>query len=140
MIRLIFFGALFGFVLSRIGATDYQTIADMFLLNDLHLAGVIGVTVLLLAPIFYVLNHKNIAGPTDCDIPFSPKPRTMGNPIGGLLFGAGWALTGACPGAALVQVGEGQLMGLFTLAGILIGTKLYLVQKERSPTAPQPNY
>ena len=44
---------------------------------------------------------------------------------GGLVLGAGWALTGACPGTSLVQVGEGKLVAVFTVAGILVGTYVF---------------
>jgi uncharacterized membrane protein YedE/YeeE len=53
------------------------------------------------------------------------KPWHRGAIWGGLLFGAGWALSGACPGTSLVQVGEGKLVALFTVVGILTGTYLY---------------
>ncbi len=48
-----------------------------------------------------------------------------------MLFGAGWALSGACPSIALVQLGEGQLAAAFTLAGIFTGNWLYAVARER---------
>jgi uncharacterized membrane protein YedE/YeeE len=54
-----------------------------------------------------------------------------GTLIGGILFGVGWALTGACPSIALVQLGEGQLPAIFTLVGIVIGNFLYSVVHQR---------
>jgi hypothetical protein len=54
-----------------------------------------------------------------------PKPWSRGLVPGGLLFGAGWALTGACPGTALAQVGEGKLIALVSIIGMLVGTYLY---------------
>jgi uncharacterized membrane protein YedE/YeeE len=53
------------------------------------------------------------------------KPVRKGTILGGVLFGAGWALTGACPGAVLVQLGEGKLLALVTLAGVLAGMWLH---------------
>jgi uncharacterized membrane protein YedE/YeeE len=50
---------------------------------------------------------------------------------GGALFGARWALCGACPGIALVQIGEGQLGALWTLGGMLLGNGLYSIVHER---------
>lgn len=123
--RFLLFGAVFGFVLSRVGATRFDTVAEMFLLEDLHLMGVIGVAVALAAPALMWLRRRGIAGPAECEITLKPKPRKSGNLAGGLLFGAGWAITGTCPGTVLSQVGEGQLIALFTLTGILAGTALY---------------
>ena len=51
--------------------------------------------------------------------------------MGGVLFGAGWALTGACPSIALVQLGEGKLGALVTLVGIFAGNALYAAVHER---------
>jgi uncharacterized membrane protein YedE/YeeE len=59
------------------------------------------------------------------------RPIHRGTLLGGVLFGAGWALSGACPSIALVQLGEGQLAAAFTLAGIFTGNGLYAVARER---------
>lgn len=45
--------------------------------------------------------------------------------LGALVFGVGWALSGACPGTALVQIGEGKFMAIATVLGILLGAWLY---------------
>lgn len=59
------------------------------------------------------------------------KPIRAGTISGALLFGAGWALTGACPAAALVQLGEGKAAALATLAGILAGAWLHEKARRR---------
>ena len=125
MIRMLLYGTLFGFVLSRAGVTKFDAIADMFLLRNLHVAGVIAVAVAVLLPTLMLLRRRGIAGPSGCSVRIAPKPRKAGNIVGGLIFGAGWALTGTCPGTALSQLGEGQLMALFTIGGILGGAALY---------------
>jgi uncharacterized membrane protein YedE/YeeE len=48
-----------------------------------------------------------------------------GNVFGGLLFGLGWGLSGSCPGTALVQLGSGQVIAAFTIAGIVLGNWLF---------------
>ncbi len=58
-------------------------------------------------------------------IGLKPRPLHPGTAPGALLFGGGWAMTGACPTAALVQLGEGHLSALATLGGIIIGMSLY---------------
>jgi uncharacterized membrane protein YedE/YeeE len=57
--------------------------------------------------------------------PMPSRPMHRGVVIGGALFGVGWALTGACPGIALVQLGEGTLAAAFTLGGMLLGIRAY---------------
>ena len=61
----------------------------------------------------------------------TPRNIHPGSAIGGLLFGIGWALGGACPGVALVQLGEGQLAAGLTLIGIFSGNWLYAAAHER---------
>ena len=114
------FGLLFGFVLSRVGATDMDAIAGMFLLTDLHLVGVIGGAVVV-AGVGLALLRRRSGG----QALIQPKPMKPGLVVGAALFGAGWALTGTCPGTGLAQLGEGHLMAVFTLAGILAGSGLY---------------
>jgi hypothetical protein len=59
------------------------------------------------------------------------KPIRTGTVSGALLFGAGWAITGACPAAALVQLGEGKLAALATLGGILGGAWIHEKARRR---------
>jgi uncharacterized membrane protein YedE/YeeE len=53
--------------------------------------------------------------------------------IGGTLFGAGWAITGACPGPIYAQIGGGAWMALITLAGALVGTFAFAYLKPKLP-------
>jgi len=114
-LRVFLFGGLFGFVLSRSGASDYDRIVDMFLLRDPHVAGVIVVAIALAWLGFTAWRPAWV----------KVKPKQAGNLWGGLLFGVGWALTGSCPGTALAQLGEGKLTALATIVGIVLGTALY---------------
>jgi uncharacterized membrane protein YedE/YeeE len=119
------FGILFGFVLSRARATDYDTIAGMFRLTDLHLMLVIGGAIATAALGLWVLRRRGNLTASGQPVEMRRKPWHRGAIWGGLVFGAGWALSGACPGTSLVQVGEGKLVALFTVAGILVGTYAY---------------
>jgi uncharacterized protein len=116
------FGALFGFVLSRGRVSDYDTIAGMFRLTDLHLFGVIGAAIGTAALGLWLIRRGGNRTITGDPVEVRRKPWQRGVFSGGLLLGAGWALTGACPGTSLVQVGEGKLLAIFTVAGIALGT------------------
>jgi uncharacterized protein len=118
------FGALFGFLLSRAGATNYDAISGMFRLTDLHLLGVIGAAVAINAVVFRAIGRFHVRARNGEPITLSKKPLTRGLVVGALLFGAGWAIAGTCPGTALAQIGEGQLAGVVTLAGIVLGAWL----------------
>ena len=61
------------------------------------------------------------------------KPFQTGTIIGGVLFGLGWAITGACPGPIYAQIGSGETLALVTLAGALLGAYLYAILKSRLP-------
>jgi hypothetical protein len=64
------------------------------------------------------------------DLPL--KPMTRGVIAGSLVFGAGWALAGACPGTALAQIGERRLSGLVVFAGIGLGAWLHGLDVRRA--------
>jgi uncharacterized protein len=128
--RVLAFGVVFGFILSRAGATDPAAITGMFLLTDLHLVGVIGVAVAMNAVGFRFLRRR-AGGPPSA---LATKPMVRGLPLGALLFGVGWALSGTCPGTALAQIGEGRLAGLLTFGGILLGAWLHGRRRVVAPT------
>lgn len=110
------FGITLGFTLNRTGFSNFEELHKMLTFDDLRLlfTFMASVTVLLIG--FRFLENR-------CCM--APRPIHKGSIIGGILFGIGWAVTGACPSVPLVQIGEGRLWGLYTLAGIAAGTALY---------------
>jgi uncharacterized membrane protein YedE/YeeE len=102
----------------------------MFLFEDPQLYGIIGTAVAVTAPGLWVLKRR---GRTMNGAPLAvrPKPRHLGNVVGGVLFGVGWSVTGMCPGPILVNVGEGKLYALAALAGVLLGTTVLAETYER---------
>lgn len=119
------FGLALGFTISVAGLSDWGEVHRMFSLGlftsgpaaaDLRLLLAFGGAVLLSMAGFRLLAARD-------QIPV--KPIRTGTISGALLFGAGWAITGACPAAALVQLGEGKLVALATLGGILGGAWLH---------------
>lgn len=120
----VFAGAVFGFLLSQARATDYAAIHGMFMLTDLHLFGVIGVAIATAAAGLALLRRSSGTALNGERISVAPKPYHKAVFLGGVVFGLGWALSGACPGTALAQLGEGKLYALATVAGIAGGTWL----------------
>jgi uncharacterized protein len=116
-------GTIFGFVLSRSGAADYNFIQQMFLFRSFQLYGIIGAAVVLTAPGLWLIKRR---GRTALGTPVSIelKPEHRGNIVGGLLFGVGWSMAGMCPGPILVNIGEGKVYALAALAGALAGAAL----------------
>ena len=120
----ICFGLVFGFVLSRSGAADYNFIQGMFLFTSFQLYGVLATAVAMTAPGLWLLKRhgRTVSGrPLDIQL----KPANRGNIIGGVLFGIGWSITGMCPGPILVNIGEGKLYAIAALAGALGGAALF---------------
>lgn len=119
------FGVLFGFVLSRLEATHYNTIADMFLLRDIHLYGVIGSAVVVGAIGVALIQRYRIRSLDGTPIDTAPRDLHWGNLTGGALFGAGWAIAGACPGTSIAALGQGYWEALFVIGGMVAGVWLY---------------
>lgn len=109
------FGTAFGFGLSRIGFADYGAVHRMHTFAELRMFLAFAGAVVLSAVVFAKL------------VPRGAFPRRLhrGTIPGSLLFGVGWALTGACPAIALVQLGQGRLASLVTVTGIIVGTWLH---------------
>ncbi len=133
----LLYGALFGFLLNRAGATTYDFYAGLFLFSDLQLLWVIAAAAGVGAAGIGLLKAggaKVLA--TGEPIAWNPKPYKSDLIGGSLLLGAGWGLAGACPGTVLAMIGEGKMGGLFTLGGIAFGTWLYGVLDERRQGRP----
>jgi uncharacterized membrane protein YedE/YeeE len=123
-------GTVFGFILSRSGAADYNFIQGMFLFTNLQLYGIIGVAVAVAAPGVWLIKRRGrtVLGRK---IEIELKPLHRGNIAGGVLFGVGWSLVGMCPGPILVNIGEGKVYALAALAGALAGAGLFGTIYER---------
>jgi len=116
-------GTIFGFILSRSGAADYDFIQGMFLFTEFQLYGVIAVAVLVTAPGIWLIKRR---GRTILGHRLSIETKSLhrGNVAGGVLFGIGWSIAGMCPGPILVNIGEGKIYAVAALAGALVGAGL----------------
>lgn len=117
-------GTIFGFVLSRSGAADYNYIQGMFLFTELQLYGIIGAAVALTAPGLWLLKRFGRTA-TGRPIEIELKPLHRGNVVGGLLFGVGWSMAGMCPGPIFVNIGEGKIYAVAALLGALVGAGVF---------------
>ncbi|MGV6818855.1 MAG: DUF6691 family protein [Thiotrichales bacterium] len=124
--RFLLFGIVFGFLLSRAGATQFELMAELFLFKDLHLLWVIATAVIVGILGFQLLRRfGNRVIFTGEPMSFKGRPMRRGMLFGALIFGAGWGLTGTCPGAAPAMLGEGKIMVLIPLLGMFAGTYLF---------------
>ena len=126
-------GIYFGIVLTKSEVVRWQRVHDMFLFNEAHMYLIIGVGIgvaMIAMLIIKAMKCKTIEGQ---QIVYKPKPFHTGVIVGGTLFGAGWAITGACPGPIYAQIGGGAWMALFTLAGAMLGMFVYANLKRKLP-------
>jgi hypothetical protein len=123
-------GVVFGFVLSRSGAADYDFIQGMFLFEEFQLYGIIGSAVAFTAPGLWLIRRRGASLSGD-RLRLETKPMHQGNVAGGLLFGVGWSLAGMCPGPVFVNIGEGKIYAIAALAGALAGAGLFGAFYER---------
>ena len=133
-IKFILIGIIFGIIMYKSQAVSWFRIYEMFRFESIHMYGIIGVAVtlgVLMVQIIKRTGMKNIYGQP---ITFSPKnmsiPRYL---FGGIIFGLGWALAGACPGPMYVLVGAGEFTILIVLAGSILGTLLYGMLRKKLP-------
>lgn len=117
-------GAVFGFVLSRSGAADYDFIQGMFLFERVQLYGILASGVVFTASGLLLVRRygRTVFG---SPITIDRKPFNKGTVAGSLIFGVGWSITGMCPGPILVNIGEGKVYAIAALAGALVGAALF---------------
>ena len=126
-------GALFGIVLVKSQVISWFRIQEMFRLQSFHMYGVIGSAVAVGMLSVWLIKRFQVKTVDGEEITFHPKQYNKGNIIGGLLFGFGWAMTGACPGPLLAQIGTGAGVILVTILSAIAGTWTYGYFRERLP-------
>jgi hypothetical protein len=126
-------GLLFGIILVKSEVMSWFRIQEMFRLQSFHMYGVIGsavVTGFISIAIIKRFRLKTIYGEP---IHFPNKRFSKGQVYGGLLFGLGWAITGACPGPLFAQIGTGLTVVVITLLSAIAGTWVYGRLRENLP-------
>ena len=126
-------GIWLGFVLIKSGAISWFRMQEMFRLQSFYLYGTLGTAIVVGMASVWVIKRFNIKTINGSPITFSKKIFSKGQMYGGLLFGFGWALAGACPGTLFAQVGTGALAVMIVLISALAGTWVYGYISEKLP-------
>ena len=132
-IKYLIVGIAFGIVFVKAEIISWFRIQEMFHLQSFFMYGVIGTAVLVgMLSIFLLkkLNVKTISGEA---ITFEDKKFSKGQIYGGLIFGFGWAITGACPGPLFAQIGSGFGVVFITFLSAVAGTWVYGLIREKLP-------
>lgn len=133
-LKFLFIGTAFGIVMAKSEAMSWYRIQEMFRFQSFHMFGIIGTAVVLGVIGVQLIKKFNIRDYHGNPIKFYPKEKSvLRYLVGGTIFGLGWALSGACPGPMVVNIGY----GVFTMAIVfffaLVGTYLYGLLKDKLP-------
>jgi uncharacterized protein len=126
-------GIWFGIVLVKSEVISWFRIQEMFRLQSFHMYGVIGSAVVVGIISVWLIKKFKLKSLEGEAIKLEPKKFNKGQIYGGLLFGLGWAVTGACPGPLFAQIGTGATVTIITLLSAIAGTWFYGWIRERLP-------
>jgi uncharacterized membrane protein YedE/YeeE len=132
-IKYLIVGTLFGIVFVKAEIVSWFRIQEMFRLTSFHMYGVIGTAVVVGAISVFLIKKFKVKTISGEEIVFTDKKFMRGQIFGGLMFGLGWAITGACPGPLFAQIGSGYLAIGVTLLSAIAGTWTYGYLRERLP-------
>lgn len=133
-IKYLIVGILFGIVFVKSEVVSWFRIQEMFRLQSFHMYGIIGSAIAVAMLSIFIIKRFNIKTIYGEDIILSPKKFNKGQIYGGLIFGFGWALTGACPGPLFAQIGTGATVVIVTLLSAVAGTWVYGYFREKLPS------
>jgi uncharacterized protein len=124
-LKYLLAGLLFGIILVKSEVISWFRIQEMFRLQSFHMFGVIGSAVVVGIVSVWLIKKYKIKTIYGEPIEFVSKKFNKGNIYGGLIFGFGWAITGACPGPLFAQIGTGATVIIITLLSAIAGTWVY---------------
>jgi uncharacterized membrane protein YedE/YeeE len=124
-IKFLIAGILFGILLIKGEVVSWFRIQEMFRLQSFHMYGIIGSAVVTGIISIQVIRRFNVKTIDNEPVTIIPKKYNHGFIYGGIIFGIGWAITGACPGPLYAQIGSGAAVVIITLISAIIGTWTY---------------
>jgi len=132
-IKFMVAGILFGIILVKSEVISWFRIQEMFRLQSFHMYGVIGSAVVIGIISVFIIKKFKIKTIDGEPIQFDKKKFSKGQIYGGLLFGIGWAMTGACPGPLFALIGNGTTVIIVTLFSAIMGTWVYGFFRDKLP-------
>ena len=132
-LKYLLAGLFFGIILIKSEVISWFRIQEMFRLQSFHMFGVIGSAVVIGMISILLIKRFKIKTIYGEPIEFVHKKFNKGNIYGGLIFGFGWAITGACPGPLFAQIGAGATVVIITLLSAIAGTWAYGRFRNRLP-------
>ena len=132
-IKFLALGFIFGVILIKAEVISWFRIQEMFKFQAFQMYGIIGSAVIIGIISVFLIKKYNVKTISGDEIKIEPKKFSKGNIIGGLMFGLGWAVTGACPGPLFALVGSGMLIIGVVLLSAIFGTYVYGIIRDKLP-------
>jgi len=133
-IKFILAGIIFGIVLSKSEVISWYRIYEMFHFQSFHMYGVIGSAVVVGIISVLIAKKNNLKTMYGEALDLQPKKKSVYRYLlGGIIFGMGWALTGACPGPMFILLGKGVTVMIVVLISGILGTLAYGVLRDKLP-------
>lgn len=133
-IKFLLLGIVFGIVMTKSEAVSWYRIQEMFRFQAFHMYGIIGTAVTMGVTGVALIKKFRMRDYHGNPILFNPKEKSVARYlIGGSIFGLGWALSGACPGPMVVNIGYGYWAMAIVFFFAIVGTYLYGLIKNKLP-------
>lgn len=133
-IKYLVLGVFFGIILSKAEVISWYRIYEMFKFQSFHMYGVIGSAVLLGIIFIAIVKKTNLKSLYGETIVIPPKQLSISRYLyGGIIFGLGWALLGACPGPMFILLGSGYSVLIIPILAAILGTYTYGVVRDKIP-------
>jgi uncharacterized protein len=132
-LKYLAIGVMFGIIFIKAEIISWFRVQEMFRLQSFHMYGVIGSAIAVAALGILIIKRFNIKTIYGEKVEIQPKIFSKGQIYGGILFGLGWAMTGACPGPLFAQIGTGATVIVVTLLSAIAGTWVYGYVREKLP-------
>ncbi|QNH62566.1 DUF6691 family protein [Hymenobacter sediminicola] len=132
-IKYLVLGTLFGIILTKSEVISWFRIQEMFRFQSFHMYGIIGSAIVVGLLSIQLIKHYRLRSLSGEEIRIADKQYTHGTWLGGIIFGVGWAITGACPGPLFAQLGSGTAAAAILIVSALAGTWTYSALREKLP-------
>lgn len=133
-IKFLVVGILFGIVMTKSEAISWYRIQEMFRFQSFHMYGIIGSALaigILLVQLIKMRGLKTYQGEI---IELKDKNFSISRYLfGGIIFGFGWTLSGACPGPMYILIGNGFSVFIVVIISALLGTYVYGLLRDKLP-------
>lgn len=132
-LKYLVVGMIFGVVFVKAEIISWFRIQEMFRFESFHMYGVIGTAVVVGMISVQLIKARKAKSFEGEEIVIHGKEFNKGQIYGSLIFGLGWAITGACPGPLFAQIGAGFSVVIVTFLSAVMGTWVYGKYRDRLP-------